>query len=110
MSERRDWEKETKRMRTGDVRSRPEPCQQPLRSLCDRDFTRKVNILNRVEQVNAFAHRALKCFTTGDETGAAATFVDDRRPHRFGQIAGALRLATGIDQTRAAPEIGRAHV
>jgi hypothetical protein len=37
-----------------------------------------------------------------DRAHAAAAFVDDRRAHGFGQVAGAFRLAAGVDQPDAA--------
>ena len=32
----------------------------------DRNFSREINILNGIEQLDAFLHRALKCLSTGD--------------------------------------------
>ena len=56
----------------------------------NRDLFAEVNILNRVQQLDAFAHRTLKCLATGDEAGAAAALIDDRGAHRFRQIARAF--------------------
>jgi hypothetical protein len=32
----------------------------------DRNFSREINILNGIEQLDAFLHRPLKCLSTGD--------------------------------------------
>src|SRR5678815_2374579 len=72
--------------------------------LSDGNFVGKVNVLDGVQQLDAFIHRTLERFAAGDEPHSAATLVDNCGSHRFGQIARALRLATGIDQTATAHE------
>ena len=44
--------------------------------LCDGNFVAKINILNIVQQLDTFCHRALKCFAPRYEAGAASAFVD----------------------------------
>ena len=58
--------------------------------LCYGDLLRKINVLNRVQQLDAFVHRPLECFAAGDQAHAAAAFVDDGGAHRLGEIAGAF--------------------
>src|SRR5262249_35214951 len=59
-------------------------------SLCHSNILAQINVLDRVQQFHAFVHRALESFAAGDKSGAAAAFVDHRRAHCIGQIAGAL--------------------
>ena len=45
--------------------------------LGDCNFFGKVNVLNGVQQFDAFVHWALEGFSSGDQTRSAAAFVDD---------------------------------
>ena len=64
-----------------------------LRRLRDGDRVVEVDVLDRVQQLDAFVHRALERLAAGDQSHAAAALVDDRGAHRFGEVALALRLA-----------------
>ncbi len=61
-----------------------------LSGLSDGYVIAEVNVLDCVEEVDAFGHRALECFAAGDEAGPAASFVDDRGADGIGKVAGAL--------------------
>ena len=56
----------------------------------DSDVLAEINVLNRIQQFDALIHRALKCFASGDKSGAAAAFVDNGGADRFGQISRAF--------------------
>src|SRR6266849_10990547 len=45
--------------------------------LRDGDFGAEVDVLNGVQELDAFFHRALEGLAAGDEAGAASAFVDD---------------------------------
>ena len=72
------------------LRPAPEPTNQ------------QVDVLDGVEQANAFLHRALERLAAGDQAHAAGALVDDRGLHGFLQIALAGRRAAGVDQAGAA--------
>src|SRR6185503_17807986 len=59
--------------------------QEP--TLGDRDLLVQVNVLNRVEQLDAFLHRPLERLAARDEPHTAGALVDDRRLHGFLQVA-----------------------
>ena len=63
-----------------------------------RDLLVQVNVLDRIEQFDAFSEGTLKRFATGDEAGAAGAFVDDGGLHRRFEIALAFGFAAGVDQ------------
>src|SRR6266446_7422820 len=71
--------------------------------LGDGDFWAEVNVLDGVEELDAFFHGALESFAAGDEAGAAGALIDDRGRHRFLEVVGA-GSATAVDQP------GSAHV
>ena len=71
------------------------------RALGYGDFGAEVDVLDGVEKLDAFLHRALESFTARDEAGAAGALVDHRRGHRFFEIVRAGSPTT-VDQARAA--------
>src|ERR1700694_1818596 len=75
--------------------------QEQSRALGDGDFGAKVDVLDGVEELDAFLHGALEGFATGDEAGAAGALVDDGSGYGFfgGGCAGS---AAAVDQTCAA--------
>src|SRR5436853_7469349 len=74
----------------------------PLR-LSDSDLLRQINVLDGVEDFNAFVHRFLKGLAPADQAHAAGALVDHRRAYRLLQIVLA-RLAATVDQP------GTAHI
>lgn len=44
--------------------------------LCDCDFGVEVDILDGVDELDSFAHRALEGFASADETHASGSLVD----------------------------------
>ena len=58
--------------------------------------------MDGVEEFHALGNGALECLAAADEAEAASSFVDDRGAHCFGQIAGARRCPSGVDQPDAA--------
>ena len=46
-------------------------------SLGDRNLVAEVDVLDCIENFNAFLHRSLEGFATGYQTGAAGALVDD---------------------------------
>ena len=56
-------------------------------SSSDGDFLCQVDILNRIEQCDAFLHRSLKRFPSRYQAHAAGTFVDDGSLDSFFHIA-----------------------
>src|SRR5688572_1074646 len=44
--------------------------------LCDCHFLIKVNILNRLQYLDAFFHWPLKCFASADQSHATGSFID----------------------------------
>src|SRR6267143_1488378 len=69
--------------------------------LCRSDFRAQIDILDRIQQLDAFLHGALEGFAPGDKARAAGALVDDRRGHGFFEIVRA-GSAAAVDQTRAA--------
>src|SRR4051794_1814569 len=69
--------------------------------LGDRHRTVEVDVLDGVEQLDTLAGRALERLATADQTGAPGSLVDHRGAHGVGQVAGALGLATGVDEPDA---------
>ncbi len=63
--------------------------KMPARSSDGHVFA-EVNVLDSVQEFDAFGHWALERFTAGDEAGSAAAFVDHRGPDGIGEVAGAL--------------------
>src|SRR5215470_1159860 len=72
-----------------------------LRRLRDGDFRTEVDVLNGVKKLDAFFHRTLEGFATGDEAGAACALVDDGRGNGFFEIVCAASAAA-VDETGAA--------
>jgi len=60
------------------------------RSLRDGYFFAEVNVLDRVQQFDAFFHRALERFASGDQAHAARAFVDDGGEDGVFEITGSL--------------------
>src|SRR5258708_23189228 len=56
--------------------SRGESCLDII-ALGDGDFWAEVDVLDRVQELDAFFHGALEGFAAGDEAGAAGALVDD---------------------------------
>src|SRR4249919_3674112 len=73
----------------------------PASGYCDALV--QVDVLDRVEELHAFGHRALKRLAPGDQTGTARALVDHRRAHRLGEVV-LPGSATRVDQR------GTAHV
>ena len=67
------------------------------------DFGTEVDVLDRVQELDAFAHWALESFAAGNQAGAAGALVDDRRGDGFFEVVG-TRGAAAVDQTGAAHE------
>lgn len=63
--------------------------KMPARSSDGHVFA-EVNVLDSVQEFDAFGHWALERFAAGDEAGSAAAFVDDRGADGIGKVAGAL--------------------
>src|SRR6266403_4483917 len=78
-----------------------ERLQEKSRALGYGDFGAEVDVLDGVEKLDAFLHRALESFTARDQAGAAGALVDHRRGHRFFEIVRAGSPTT-VDQARAA--------
>ena len=53
----------------------------------DGDGLVEVDVLDDVQEADAFVHGALESFAAADEAHAAGALVDDRRLHGFLQIA-----------------------
>ena len=49
----------------------------------------EIDVLDVVEELDAFVHGSLKCFAPRDEAGASGAFVDYSGSHGFGIITGA---------------------
>src|ERR1700694_5622969 len=75
--------------------------QEQSRALGDGDFGAKVDVLDGVEELDAFLHGALERLAAGDEAGAAGALVDHGGGYRFFEVVGARRSAA-IDQACAA--------
>src|SRR3982750_4472434 len=59
-----------------------------LLPLSDRDGFIQIHVLYRIQNLYAFFHRALKCFTPTDQTHSAGSFVDHSRHYSFSKITG----------------------
>src|SRR2546427_8913430 len=75
--------------------------QRKGQALGDGNFGAEVDVLDGVEELDAFAHGALEGFAAGGEAGAAGALVDD------GGGAGSLEVvgagsAAAVDEARAA--------
>jgi hypothetical protein len=70
-------------------------------ALGDGDFGAKVDVLDGVEELDAFLHGALEGFAAGDEAGAAGALVDHSGGYGFFEVVCAGRAAA-IDQACAA--------
>ena len=64
----------------------PLPRSSTNASLRDGDFPGEINVLNRVQEGNAFLQRPLECLASGDQSHPAGAFVDHRRLHGFLQV------------------------
>ena len=51
--------------------------------LGDGDFGAEVDVLDGVEELDAFVHGALEGFAAGDEAGAAGALIDDGGGYGF---------------------------
>jgi hypothetical protein len=71
--------------------------------LGDRDFGAEVNVLDGVEELDAFGHGALEGFAAGDEAGAAGALVDDGGGYGVFEVVGS-RCAAAVDEAGAAAE------
>src|SRR5258708_3872341 len=79
------------------------PYKEQARVLCDGDFGAKVDVLDGVEELDAFLHGALEGFAAGDEAGAAGALVEDGGGDGFLEIVGA-GSAAAVDEAGAAAE------
>src|SRR6201984_525785 len=71
--------------------------------LGDSDFWAQIHVLNGVEQLHAFFHRALNGFAAGNQARTAGTLVDDRCCHSLFKI-----ICAGC--TAAVDQPGAAHI
>src|SRR2546427_12275506 len=78
----------------------PGPCRNKV-GLRDGDFGAEVDVLNGVQELDAFFHGTLERFASRNEAGAAGALVDDGGGDGFLEIVCAGSAAT-VDQTRAA--------
>lgn len=62
------------------------PHVQDKTSLRDRHFLRQVHVLNGIEELRAFFHRALESFPTGDKSLPTCPLVDDGGLDGFGKV------------------------
>ena len=76
--------------------------QQKSKTSGDRDRAAQIDVLNRVQQADAFLHRALERLAAGDQPHAAGALVDHRGLDGFLQVALARRCAARVDQAGAA--------
>src|SRR5690242_13517738 len=77
--------------------------QRNWRGSGDGDVGAEVDVLDGVEELDAFGHGALERFAAGDEAGAAGTLVDDGSGYGVLEIVGA-GSAAAIDQAGTAHE------
>src|SRR5258708_5147505 len=84
--------------------SRGESCLDII-ALGDGDFWAEVDVLDRVQELDAFFHGALEGFAAGDEAGAAGALVDDGGGDGFFEVVGA-GSAAAIDEAGAAHVAG----
>ena len=66
-------------------------CATETWGLGDGDFGAEVNVLDGVEELDAFGHGALEGFAAGDEAGAAGALVDDGGGYGFFEVVGSAR-------------------
>src|SRR5437899_8629550 len=66
----------------------------------DGDFGAEVNVLDCVEKLDAFLHRALESFAAGDKTGTAGALINDGGGDGFLEIVCA-GSAAAVDQACA---------
>src|ERR1700737_653626 len=64
-------------------------------------FRRKINVLNGVQQLDAFGHRALERLAPADQPRSPCTFVDNRGRDRIFEVI-CTGSAAAVDQPRAA--------
>src|SRR6266480_3135898 len=69
------------------------PLQEQSGALGDGDFGAKVDVLDSVEELDAFLHGALEGFSAGDKAGAAGALVDHGSGYGFFEVVGAGRAA-----------------
>src|SRR6266852_2716875 len=70
-------------------------------ALCDSDFGAQVDVLDGVEELDAFLHGALEGFAAGDEASAASALVDDGGGYGFFEVVG-TGGAAAVDEASAA--------
>ena len=84
--------KELNRLESGLIAEQGRSVLRPYEHLCyalgDGDFGAEVDVLDRVQELDAFLHGALKGFAAGDQAGAAGAFVDDGGGHGFLEVVG----------------------
>src|SRR5580698_7995608 len=71
--------------------------------LGDSDFGAEIDVLDGVEELDAFGHGALEGFAAGDEAGAAGAFVDYGGGYGFFEVVGSGGAAA-VDEACAAAE------
>src|SRR6202008_558656 len=81
--------------------SKPEDSNAQPVQLSDGDVGAEVDVLNGVEELDAFFHGALESFAAGDEAGAARALVDDGGGDGFFEVVGA-GSAAAVYEARAA--------
>lgn len=53
----------------------------------DCNVVAEIDVLDTVEELNALCHGTLEGFATGNEAGAASSFVDHGGANGFGKVA-----------------------
>src|SRR5262245_7388001 len=81
MHRSRDW-----RFATSGAPSASIDCHS-LPTLGNRDLRIQIDVLDRIEQRDAFGHRALKRFASADQAHATAALINHRRADCFRQVA-----------------------
>src|SRR5260370_6205155 len=85
-------------------------CCAPTNSASgDGYFRAQINVLNCIQQLNAFLQWPLKCLPAGDQSGAACPFVDHRGDDGFLEVIRA-GSSPAVDQTSSPHEAIRYRV
>ncbi len=78
------------------ARQAPVGLMAPAQAIGDRGV--EEDVLDGVEELDAFGHRALEGLAADDQPGPAGPLVDDGGADGLGQVVGALGLAAGVDE------------
>src|SRR5687767_4697000 len=91
------------------TRSRSRSDSRPGKVSGDGDLFGEVDVLNGVEELDAFGHRALERLAARNQPHPAAALVDDGRADGLLHVALALTYAAGVDEA-AAPHVAVRHL